>query len=38
MKKKCKDIVIFFHHSVNGTQNLREIQQQIGLKENKMIQ
>jgi len=38
IKKKCKDIVTFFHHSVNGAQKIREIQRQIGLKENKMIQ
>ena len=31
IKKKCKDIITFFHHSVNGAQKLREIQRQIGL-------
>ena len=38
IKKKCKDIVTFFHRSVNDAEKLREIQRQIGLKENKMIQ
>jgi len=28
----------FFHHSVKGAEKLREIQRQIGFKENKMIQ
>ena len=33
IKKKCKDIVTFFHQSVNAAEKLRVVQRQIGIPE-----
>lgn len=38
LKKKCKDIVSFFHHSAKATDKLREVQKQLGIPEGKLIQ
>ncbi len=38
LKKKCKDIVTFFHHSAKATDKLREIQKQLGIPEAKLMQ
>ena len=38
VKKKCKDIVAYFHHSAKAMDKLREIQKQVGAPENKLIQ
>ena len=38
IKKKCKDIVTFFHQSVNAAEKLRVVQRQIGIQEKKLIQ
>ena len=38
IKKKCKDIVTFFHQSVNAAEKLRVVQRQVGIQENKLIQ
>ena len=38
LKKKCKDIVSFFHHSAKATDKLREVQKQLGISEGKLIQ
>ena len=38
LKKKCKQIVTFFHHSVKSTEKLKEIQGQLGIPEHKLIQ
>jgi hypothetical protein len=38
LKKKCKDIVTFFHHSCKASDKLREIQRQLGLTDKKLIQ
>ena len=38
VKKKCKEIVTFFHHSTKAMDKLREIQKQVGVPENKLIQ
>ena len=38
LKKKCKDIVTFFHHSAKASDKLREIQKQLGIHEGKLIQ
>jgi len=37
IKKKYKDVMTFFHHSVNASEKLKEIQRQIGLEEKKLI-
>ena len=38
MKKKCKDIVTFFHQSTKASDKLKEVQRQLGLPEAKLIQ
>ena len=38
LKRKCKQIVTFFHHSVKSTEKLKEIQGQLGIPEHKLIQ
>ena len=38
IKKKCKDIVTFFHQSGNTAEKLRVVQRQIGIQEKKLIQ
>ena len=38
LRKSCKDIVSFFHHSVKASAKLKEIQLQLGIPENKLIQ
>ena len=38
LKKKCKDIVTFFHHSCKASDKLREVQKQLGITEKKLIQ
>ena len=38
LRKSCRDIVSFFHRSVKASENLKEIQLQLGIPENKLIQ
>ena len=38
LKKRCKQIVTFFHQSVKATEKLKEVQCQIKLPEHKLIQ
>ena len=38
LRKSCRDIVSFFHHSVKASEKLKEIQLQLGIPENKLIQ
>ena len=38
IKKKCKQIVTFFHQSVKATEKLKEVQNQLNLQEHKLIQ
>ena len=38
VKKKCKQIVTFFHQSVKATEKLKEVQYQLNLPEHKLIQ
>ena len=38
LKKKCKDIITFFHHSSKASDKLSEIQKQLGVPEKKLIQ
>ena len=38
LRKSCKDIVSFFHHSVKASEKMKEIQLQLGIPENKLIQ
>ena len=38
LKKKCKDVVTFFHHSAKASDKLSEIQKQVEIPENKLIQ
>ena len=38
LKKKCKDIVTFFHQSTKASDKLKEVQRQLGLPEAKLIQ
>ena len=38
VKKKCKEIVTYFHHSAKAMDKLRENQKQVGIPENKLIQ
>ena len=37
LQRKCRDIVSYFHRSVEATQKLKEIQKQIGLDEKKRV-
>ena len=37
LKKKCKDIVAFFHHSCKASDKLREVQKQLGITKKKLI-
>ena len=34
LRKSCRDIVSFFHRSVKASENLKEIQLQLGIPEN----
>ena len=38
VRKKCKEIVTYFHHSAKAMDKIREIQKQVGAPENKLIQ
>ena len=38
LKKKCKDIVTFFHHSCKASDKLREVQKQLEIPEKRLIQ
>ena len=38
LKKKCKDVVTFFHHSAKASDKLSDIQKQLQIPENKLIQ
>ena len=38
LKKKCKDIVTFFHHSSKASEKLTDIQKQLGVPEKKLVQ
>ena len=38
LKKKCKDIVTFFHHSSKASDKLSEVQKQLEIPEKKLIQ
>ena len=38
LKKKCKDIVTFFHHSSKASEKLTDIQKQLEVPEKKLIQ
>ncbi len=38
VKKKCKQIVTFFHQSVKATEKLKKVQNQLNLPEHKLIQ
>ncbi|XP_028414611.1 zinc finger BED domain-containing protein 4-like [Dendronephthya gigantea] len=38
LKKRCKQIVTFFHQSVKATEKLKEVQFQLKLPEHKLIQ
>ena len=38
VKKKCKQVVTFFHQSVKATEKLKEVQYQLNLPEHKLIQ
>ena len=38
LKKRCKQMVTFFHQSVKATEKLKEVQQQLKLPEHKLIQ
>ena len=38
LRKSCRDIVSFFHHSVKASEKLKEIQLKLGIPETKLIQ
>ena len=38
LKKTCRNIVTFFHHSAKASDKLNEIQKQLGVAENKLMQ
>ena len=38
LRKSCRDIVSFFHFSIEASEKLKEIQLQLGIPENKLIQ
>jgi hypothetical protein len=38
LKKKCKDMVTFFHQSTKASDKLKEVQRQLGVPEAKLIQ
>ena len=38
LKKKCKDVVTFFHHSSKASEKLTDIQKQLEVPEKKLIQ
>ena len=38
VKKKCKQIVTFYHQSVKATEKLKKVQNQLNLPEHKLIQ
>ena len=38
LQKRRKQIVSFFHHSVKATEKLREVQEQLGIPNHKLIQ
>ena len=37
LKKKCKDVVTFFHHSAKASDKLSDIQKQLEIPENKRM-